>query len=130
MVNDLPSCAFDHFVFGADSLARGVDWFEALTGVRIPPGGAHPRMGTHNHVMATGADSFLEVIAIDPQAPTPPCPRWFGLDDQSTVARLAAGPKPLGWVVRTTDLEGTLAGDGAAGFDAGEQLDQTRGELR
>jgi Glyoxalase-like domain len=41
-------------------------------------------MGTHNRVIAISSESFpdcyVEVIAIDPDAPAPGRRRWFGLD--------------------------------------------------
>jgi hypothetical protein len=68
---------FDHLVIGAASLAQGVDWVEAELGVTLPPGGTHPRMGTHNRLTAVGPASFLEIIAVDPAAEPPPRPRWL-----------------------------------------------------
>ena len=50
----------DHLVIGAASLAQGADWLAERLGVTLPPGGAHPRMGTHNRLTALGPDSFLD----------------------------------------------------------------------
>jgi hypothetical protein len=61
-------------------------------------------MGTHNALLRLGARAYLEVIAIDPDAPPPARPRWFSLDEPEVQARLAAAPALLTWVVRTPSL--------------------------
>ena len=106
----------------APDLATGVDHVRSQLGVAMPPGGAHPAMATHNHLMRLGDDAYMEVIAIDPDAAAPNRPRWFGLDAQGGApARLAT------WVARTDDLDGALAGGGAA---FGPAIEMTRGALR
>jgi glyoxalase-like protein len=65
-------------------------------------------MGTHNRVLSLGRRQYLEVIAIDPQAPPPARPRWFDLDQPQMRARLASGPALIHWVERTTDIEAAL----------------------
>jgi hypothetical protein len=94
----------DHIAVAAHSLEHGVAYVQELLGVEIPFGGAHPRMGTHNHLLRLGDSVFLEVIAIDPSAPAPPRPRWFGLDDPALQAELRIAPRLLTWVVRTTQI--------------------------
>ena len=120
----------DHLVIGAASLAEGATAFEAWSGVAVPPGGRHPRMGTHNRLTRLGDGAFLEIIAIDPAASPPPRPRWYGLDGARVRARLANGPRLLSWVVAVDDLDAALARIAGAGVDAGEPVEQTRGELR
>jgi len=88
----------DHLVVVAPDLASGLDHVEAQIGLRLPPGGSHPLMGTHNHLIRLGADTFLEVIAPDPAAPAPRRPRWFTLDHPPAQPRLAH------WVIRTDDI--------------------------
>jgi len=122
-------CQFDHIAIGADSLARGVDWFAQLTNITLPAGGEHPQMGTHNHLTATGDDSFIEIIAINPAAPRPDRPRWFGLDNPSTIASLASAPRVLTWVVNTTNIDAALENAKRAGFDPGQTIELTRGNL-
>ena len=97
------SALFDHLVIGAPTLASGVTWVEQKLGVCIPPGGSHPRMGTHNHLMRLGPTSFYEVIAIDPAAPPPGRARWFGLDHGPPEPRL------LTWLVAVSDLDTAIA---------------------
>ena len=120
---------FDHLVIGAASLAQGVDWVEATLGVTLPPGGAHPRMATHNRLTALGPASFLEIIAVDPAAEPPPRPRWFALDDPAERARLEQTPRLLTWVAGTDDIAVSLARARAAGLDLGRPAEMTRGDL-
>ena len=93
-------CEIDHLVVTAPTLAGGADFVQRVLGVAPGPGGEHPRMGTHNRLLRLGASAFLEVIAIDPAAPRPGRPRWFGLDALAPdhAPRLAA------WVARTDEL--------------------------
>lgn len=90
--------ALDHIVIAAPSVAEGVAYVRDLTGIDMPAGGEHPQMGTHNHLVRLGTDEFLEVIAVNPDAPVPARPRWFGLDAPVPKPRLAH------WVVRCTDM--------------------------
>lgn len=85
----------DHLVVVAPTLDSGLDHVERALGRRLPPGGRHPLMGTWNHVARIGPAVFLEVIAVDPLAPPPGRPRWFGLDIAPSAPRLAH------WVIRT-----------------------------
>ena len=115
----------DHLVVGAATLDAGVAYAREALGVTVPYGGAHPLMGTHNHLMQLGGGAFLEIIAIDP-AVTPSRKRWFGLDDPATRARLAISPRLIGWVARAPDLARALREvEGARG----EAIRVTRGNL-
>lgn len=98
--------ALDHLVVAASDLDQGGRWVEELLGVTMEPGGRHVDFGTHNRLLSLGPDSYLEVIAIDPDAPAPGRPRWFELDTAAMRARLAAGPALVHWVVRVTSLAG------------------------
>jgi hypothetical protein len=99
----------DHLVVAARTLEEGGAWVRQRLGVVPVAGGKHAAMGTHNHLLGLDRGQYLEVIAVDPAAPAPPRPRWFGLDSNAMRARLAAGPALVHWVVRTDDLEGALA---------------------
>ena len=63
----------------------------------MPAGGAHPLMGTHNHLLRLGETLFLEVIAPDPAAGPSLRPRWFALDDPRVRAELTASPRLTTW---------------------------------
>lgn len=115
-----PALALDHLVVCARTLEEGTAAVEAILGLPLQPGGRHGAMGTHNRLLSLGPDAYLEVIAIDPDAPPPGRPRWFGLDAWR-------GPPALGaWVVRVDDLDAALA---AAPEGTGEPLDLARGDL-
>lgn len=103
------SVALDHLVVVAATLAQGVAWCEATLGVTPGPGGRHALMGTHNRLLkiATAAfpEAYLEIIAIDPEAPPPGRARWFGMDDALQQAGLQGGPRLLHLVARSTMLD-------------------------
>ncbi|SHH92962.1 VOC family protein [Pollutimonas bauzanensis] len=92
----------DHIVVTAPSLTQGRDYLRQALGVEPQAGGEHPGMGTHNCLLRLGDDLYLEVIAADPQAPAPPRPRWFQLDDAHWNSR----PQLATWVVRSNDIYG------------------------
>lgn len=118
---------FDHLAVAVLSLEEGLDWVEEqLGGVRPPPGGAHSRMATHNHLLRLSATTFLEVIAIDPAAPPPARPRWFGLDSTAMHSRLAERPRLIGWVAAVDDIRQAVA---AAPIATGPAEPVSRGTL-
>ena len=118
---------FDHLVIVAPSLAEGVAHVRETLGVEMPFGGRHPNMGTWNHLLRLGDHVFLEVIAIDPEAPPPGRPRWFGLDDRDKVrADWARGHRLKAWVANTRMLAGILA---QYGVTFGIATAQSRGAL-
>jgi catechol 2,3-dioxygenase-like lactoylglutathione lyase family enzyme len=94
--------ALDHFVIAATDLAEGVAYVEDVLGLALAAGGKHALMGTHNTLLKLGS-SYLEVIAIDPEAKAPNRPRWYDLDNFSGLPRLVT------WVAQTADLEAALA---------------------
>ncbi len=122
--------AIDHLVIGARTLDEGVAWCEATLGVVPPGGGKHALMGTHNRVMSIASPdapkAYLEIIAIDPQAPDPGRRRWFDLDSPALQAVLAQGPRLIHWVARCEDIDARCARLREAGIDRGEVLDAQR----
>lgn len=86
-------------------------------------------MGTHNHLTALSAQSFLEIIARDPDSPAVARKRWFRLDEPAFIARLDIAPLLTTWVVATPDLQASIDAAEAAGIDAGQPVSQTRGDL-
>ncbi|MGX9687515.1 VOC family protein [Deinococcus wulumuqiensis] len=93
----------DHLVVAARTLEEGAAWLEGRLGVGLHPGGEHPAFGTHNRLLSLG-ESYLEVIAVNPGAPAPPRPRWFGLDTPQMRERLAHGPALIHWVAAVPGL--------------------------
>ena len=133
------SRALDHLVVAARSLADGVRWCEAALGVTPDAGGRHALMGTHNRVLSIASPAFpkayLEIIAIDPDAPPPGRPRWYDLDDETLQAALADGPRLVHWVLRCDDDIAERARSlRDAGLDTGDilavQRDGAQGLLR
>lgn len=100
--------ALDHLVVAARTLEEGARWLEARMGVATVAGGRHALMGTHNRLLALGEGAYLEIIAIDPEAPPPQRPRWFALDAPAMQRRLAAGPALVHWVARTDDIDAAV----------------------
>ncbi|MDT6960086.1 VOC family protein [Cupriavidus sp. SZY C1] len=92
--------ALDHLVVAAPDLESGAQHVADLLGIAPQPGGAHPRMGTHNRVLGLFGGMYLEVIAIDPAADAPQRPRWFGLDSDAVQQRLRDGPFLAHWAAR------------------------------
>ena len=121
------SLALDHLVVAARTLEEGPAWLEARTGVATVPGGRHALMGTHNRLAGLGPGAYLEIIAIDPDAPVPARPRWFALDSAAMRARLAAGPALVHWVARTDRIEAARAAHPGL---VGEVLSLSRGDYR
>ncbi|WP_040158708.1 VOC family protein [Nigerium massiliense] len=90
----------DHLVIAAPTLDEG-RWLAETLGVEPSPGGRHAGLGTHNALVSLGPDSYLELIARDPDAPAPERPRPFGLDTLD----LTTGPRLIHWVARVDDLD-------------------------
>jgi Glyoxalase-like domain len=89
----------DHLVIAAPTLEMGAAWFFQETGVLPVAGGKHALMGTHNLLARLEGETYLELIAIDPNAPAPARARWFGLDSPPTA------PKLIHWVARSEPLQ-------------------------
>lgn len=109
----------DHLVIAARTLPEGRAWLEGRLGVPMQDGGQHATFGTHNALLSLGPDLYLEVIAVDPDAPAPARPRWFGLDTPEMHERLSDGPALVHWVAAVDAL---TAGP--------EVLELSRGENR
>ena len=99
----------DHVVVAARTLDEGAAWIEARLGIAPAGGGKHAVMGTHNRLLSLGPAAYLEVMAIDPEAPPPGRPRWFSLDTPEMAARLESGPALVHWVARTDDIRRDVA---------------------
>ena len=123
MANASPlRCAIDHLVVAASSLEAGARYVRDVLDVEPEAGGQHARMGTHNRLLRLGEAVYLEVIAVDPAAPTPAHARWFELDGRAP----HAPPRLVTWVVRTNDIETAAA---CGGVELGNIETMTRGSL-
>lgn len=114
--------SIDHLVVVAPTLQSGVEYVESLLGVKMQQGGKHKKMGTHNCLLKLGDNIYLEVIAIDPQAPKPQHARWFGLDNIGNLEK----PKLVTWAARTENI---AAATKASGIEQATILQMSRGDL-
>ena len=97
----------DHLVIAAADLASGRAWVEEQLGIDMQPGGEHAYFGTHNALLGFRG-GYLEVIAVNPAAPAPPHPRWFGLDTSEMRRKLTSGPALIHWVATVQNLPASL----------------------
>ncbi|SMR83221.1 Glyoxalase-like domain-containing protein [Aliiroseovarius halocynthiae] len=111
----------DHLVVSSATLSEGIAFIEDLLGVSMSEGGDHPLMGTHNALLSLGPATYLEVIAINPEADAPDHARWFDLDYFTGPARLT------NWALRVPNLHQALQ---RAPEGSGDELHLSRGDLR
>jgi hypothetical protein len=98
-----PSAALeiDHVVIATGDLDAAARALEAEHGLVSIAGGRHPNWGTANRIVPLG-DAYLELVAVVDEATAAASAfgRW--------VAGASAGIlRPLGWAVRTNELDGT-----------------------
>jgi hypothetical protein len=105
----------DHLVYAVPDLERGIDEVEALLGVRASAGGRHQGRGTHNALLALGAHSYLEIIALDPEQRAIPGPLWFNAD-RITIPRLVT------WAANAAGLENVVQQARQRGIDVGQVI--------
>jgi Glyoxalase-like domain len=101
-----PRAHLDHLVVAARTLEDGQAWLEGRLQVPLQAGGEHAMFGTHNRLLGLGHTAYLEVIAVNPAAPPPARPRWFGLDTPAMQRRLESGPALIHWVAAVPSLVG------------------------
>ncbi len=120
----------DHIVIGAADLVQGRRWALERLGADPVLGGRHALMSTHNLLLrlddTVGRERYLEIIAIDPDAPEPAHPRWFDLDQPRVRAGLVREPSLLAWVARSDDLDGDRGLLMDAGLDPGPVVTASR----
>lgn len=120
----------DHLVVAARNLAEGAAWCADTLGIAPDPGGRHEGMGTHNRLLSIASVQFprayLEIIAVDPDAPPPRRTRWFDLDQPSLQAELSAGPRLIHWVARCADVKAACDALRMAGIDRGAVIQAQR----
>ncbi|WP_373049838.1 VOC family protein [Thalassovita aquimarina] len=93
----------DHIVVSAETLEEGREYVEGGLGVPVRPGGKHVLFGTHNMLLGLDNGIYLEIIAIDPDAPDPGRARMFDL------GRFDGAPRLTNWVCRSDALETDMA---------------------
>ena len=100
----------DHLTVIAPSLSEGVEHVRSCLDIDVPFGTKHPKMGTHNHRLRLGDRTYMEIIAVDPNAASPSGPRWFGLGRTEAVrSDWTHGARLRAWVARTDDIDKALA---------------------
>ena len=122
MTASRPATRLDHLVVTAPTLDAGAAWVRTALGADPRPGGRHDRMGTYNLLVRLGTDAYLEVIAVDPAAPPPGRPRWFGLDALAP----DAAPRLAAWAARADDLDAAAT---ASPEPLGPAESMSRGDL-
>jgi Glyoxalase-like domain len=89
----------DHVLIAVTDLASAAEEFEARYGLVSVEGGRHPGWGTANRIVPLG-ETYLEVVAVIDEDEA--AESVFG----SWVADVATQTgRPLGWAVRTDDLD-------------------------
>ncbi|HEY2164320.1 MAG TPA: VOC family protein [Gemmatimonadaceae bacterium] len=92
----------DHLVYAAPDLDAACAEIERRLGAAPSPGGQHIGRGTRNALVAIGPRSYLEIIAPDPDQPSPNGPRWFNIDSMET-------PRLVAWAAHATNLTQLVA---------------------
>lgn len=86
--------ALDHLLYAGPTLDRLVRELARITGATPVIGGKHADQGTHNALLGLGTDSYLELIAPDPEQD--------GGDFAASIDALP-GAELHAWCVRTRD---------------------------
>jgi len=102
----------DHLVYAAPDLDEACAEVERRLGVAPSPGGQHIGRGTRNALVAIGTRSYLEIIAPDPEQPSPSGARWFNVDS-------VEGPRLVAWGASATNLTQLVADAARRGVHLG-----------
>ncbi|MFE0510964.1 VOC family protein [Streptomyces sp. NPDC058964] len=109
----------DHLVLATPDLASTVAEFARRTGVTPAVGGAHPDLGTRNHLVSLGGGSYLEIIGPDPEQSLPGGARPFGVGGLT-------GACTVTWAISPPDLDAAVAAARARGYDPGSPHPMSR----
>lgn len=88
----------DHLVYAVPNLEKGIAKLEKKLGVQAIVGGKHLTKGTHNALINLGNQSYLEVIAVDPDNQIIKEPRWMGVDTD------LVGGKLTRWALKSSEI--------------------------
>lgn len=111
----------DHLVYAVFDLASAIDEFDTALGIAPTLGGKHPGLGTHNAILSLEDETYIELMATDPDAAAPQAARPFGLDSLTS-------PRLVTWAVRSRNIESDVSQSRERGYDPGIVLDMTRKE--
>ena len=111
--------ALDHLVYGVPDLTDSMNEFKQRLGRTPRLGGKHEGLGTHNAILPLAGERYVELIASDPDSPTPKQARPFGLDTLDS-------PRLITWAVRSRSIEVDVGHARASGFDPGPIIDMSR----
>ncbi len=109
----------DHLVYGVPDLVEAMYEFNRRLGRAPQPGGRHEGLGTHNAILPLAGETYVELIASDPDAPAPRQARPFGLDSLD-------GPRLITWAVRSRSIESDIKRAREHGFDPGAIIGMSR----
>jgi hypothetical protein len=89
----------DHVLVAVADLSAAARAFEARYGLWSIEGGRHPAWGTGNRIVPLG-DSYIELVSVldEEKARNSVFGRWVA-------AGMSGGARPIGWAVRTGDLD-------------------------
>ncbi len=99
----------DHIVVGVDDLQKGMAAIEEMTGVKPTYGGAHPYYGTHNALISLNNNTYLEVLAPNPEV-SMNLFQWLTNFKAMYLRRILSrmhSLKPFLWAVGSEDLQVT-----------------------
>jgi len=95
----------DHIILAINNLEKGIAEFKERTGIEPVIGGIHPDSFTHNALVALDGETYIEIMAPRPDAQNVP-------EDFTKMETLT----PVGWAVRTRNIERTKEKLKTAGF--------------
>ena len=100
-ISTLDRMELDHVLIGVTDLVAAARELEARCGLASVDGGRHPHWGTANRIVPLGT-SYLELVAVADEATA--AESSFGQWVASGASQLG---RPLGWAVRTGELDQT-----------------------